>query len=246
MKVLISKKTGNYYYYKEESNQDFHCKEGFIKKEELISDKSRVFTDNTKREFIMFDATSFDLVNKYKRGPQIITTKDLGYIVSRSGISKESFIVEAGGGSGAATIFFASVARKVHSYEIKEDHCTIIKKNLDFTNTQNVELFCDNLVDKIEIEEQDINLLFLDMPNPCEVLSKDLSKVKLGNYIVCYVPSISQVQEISNLAQNRDDLYLEEVSEIILRHWRVWERVSRPEFRKEIDHTAFLVFIRKV
>jgi tRNA (adenine57-N1/adenine58-N1)-methyltransferase len=243
MKVLISKKTGNYYYYK--TKGDFHCKEGYIKEEELNSDKSRIFTENTKREFISFEANSYDLTKKFKRGPQIITAKDLGYIVARSRINKESFIVEAGGGSGAATTFFSGIAKKVHCYEIKEEHCKIIEKNLEFTKSSNVELFCNNLADKIE-NEKDVDLLFLDMPNPCEVLEKDLSAVKLGRYIVCYVPSISQIQEITKLISEREDLYLEEISEVILRHWRVWERVARPEHRKEIDHTAFLVFIRKV
>ena len=74
-----------------------------------------------------------------------------------------------------------------------------------------------------------IDVLFLDMPNPCEVLEKDLSGVKRGGYIVCYVPSISQIQEITKLVEKDDGLYFEEISEVILRHWRVWDRVSRPE-----------------
>ena len=43
MKVLISQKTGRYYYYNEEG--DYHCKEGLIKEEDLKSGKSRVFSN---------------------------------------------------------------------------------------------------------------------------------------------------------------------------------------------------------
>lgn len=243
MKVLISKKTGNYNYYN--GIGDFHCKEGFIKEDELKSGKSKVIIENTNREFLICEANSYDLVKKYKRGPQVILAKDLGYIISRTRINKNSFVVEAGGGSGVATTFFAGIANSVYSYEIKEEHCKIIKKNLEFTKTENVDLFNEDLAEKVE-SLKDVDLLFLDMPTPCDVLEKDLSCVKSGQYIVCYVPSITQIQEITKLLATREELYLEEISEVILRHWRVWERVARPEHRKEVDHTAFLVFIRKI
>jgi tRNA (adenine57-N1/adenine58-N1)-methyltransferase len=246
MKVLISKKTGIYYYFNENTNADFHTKEGFIKLDELLSNKKRVFTDNTQIEFIKFDANLNDMKKKFKRGPQIITPKDLGYIIARTGINRNSFIVEAGGGSGAGTSFFASIAKKVHTYEIREDFCKIVEKNLKFANIDNVELFCGNLADFVEKEKDGIDMLFLDMPNPREILEKDLSKVKLGNYIVCYVPSITQVIDVAELVYGRDDLYLEEVSETNLRYWKVKERVVRPEFKKDVDHSAFLIFIRKV
>lgn len=243
MKVLISKKTGIYYYYKE-GNGDFHCKEGFVKKEELESDKI-IVVSNTNREFIMFDGNKFDLTQKFKRGPQLITPKDLGYVAARCYLGKTDFVVEAGSGSGAATCFFANIVKKVNSYEIKEDHLKIAKKNVETMGLDNVEFFNIDLAENIE-NEKDIDLLFLDMPEPNSVLSKKLDCVKRGAYIVCYVPSISQIQEITKLTSERDDLYFEEISEVILRHWKVWERVSRPEHRKEIDHTVFLVFIRKI
>ncbi|MCA9495619.1 MAG: methyltransferase domain-containing protein [Nanoarchaeota archaeon] len=242
MKVLISKKTGKYYYYN--GSEDYHCKEGLIKKEELESGRSTVIS-NTEREFYIFEANLYDRSRKITRGPQLITEKDLGYIVARSRMNKDSIVVEAGAGSGAATAFFASIAKEVHSYEIREDHAKIVEKNLNLLNLNNVKLTVGDLLEEIK-NEKEIDLLFLDMPDPQEVLNSDLSGVKSGAYIVCYVPSISQIQEITKVAGEKEDLYFEEISEVILRHWRVWERVSRPEHRKEIDHTAFLVFIRKI
>jgi len=243
MKILISKKTGIFYYY---IKDDFHCKEGMILKEELNSDKHLVLS-NTKREFLVFDANNYDEKQKLKRGPQIILPKDLGYIASRTGITKNSFIIEAGGGSGAATIFFAQIAKKVHTYEIVEDHFKLIEKNLKIMQIENVKVILGDLKEYIETEEKDVDMLFLDMPEPLIILEKNLSVLKSGSYIVCYIPSISQVQTISNYLKTKEnELYLEEITEVILRHWKVNDRVSRPEHRKEIDHTAFLVFIRKI
>lgn len=242
MKVLISKKTGNYYYINPEN--DYHCKEGVISKEDLNSGE-KVIKAHTDKEFLIFDSNLYDRKKKMKRGPQIILEKDLGYIIARSGIGKKSFIVEAGGGSGGATIFFANIADKVHTYEIREDHCTIINKNVEMFELDNVKVINADLATEIS-KEKDIDLLFLDMPDPNMILENDLDTVKSGSYIVCYVPSISQIQEITKLVAKREDLYLEEITEVILRHWRIWENVSRPEHRKDIDHTAFLVFIRKI
>ena len=242
MKVLISKKTGIFYYY---IKDDFHCKEGTILKEELSSNKTLVMS-NTNREFLVFDANNYDKKQKIKRGPQIILAKDLGYIASRTAVTKDSFIVEAGGGSGAATIFFAQIAKKVHTYEIIEDHFKLIERNLKYMEIENAKVTLGDLAQHIE-NEKEVDLLFLDMPEPVSILEKNLSCVKSGAYIVCYVPSISQIQNISNYIKTKEnEFYLEEITEVILRHWKVNDRISRPEHRKEIDHTAFLVFIRKI
>ena len=245
MKILISLKTGIYYYYKEQQNQDFHSKEGVVKKEDILSGNTKV-TAHTGREFMVFEANDYDYSQKIKRGPQLITPKDLGYIAARCGISKNSHIVEAGGGSGGATIFFSKIAKTVKTYEIKSEHVEIIKKNIEMTKCDNVELILGDLCEHIENEKENIDLLFLDMPEPSEVIKKDLSKVKSGQYIVCYLPSITQIAEVVKTCSDKKDLYFEEITEVILRHWRVTDKVARPEFRKEIDHTAFLMFIRKI
>lgn len=242
MKVLVSKKTGRFYYIN--PTEDYHCKEGVILKSQLESGE-KLINSNMNREFLIFDANEYDHSQKIKRGPQIITSKDLGYILARTRINKNSFVVEAGGGSGGATTFFASIVDKIHTYEIVKDHFKIINKNIKRLNLTNVEVFNEDLANKIE-QEKEIDMLFLDMPEPNMILEKDLNGIKSGKYIVCYVPSISQIQEITKLIATRQDLYLEEITEVILRHWRIWERISRPEHKKEIDHTAFLVFIRKV
>lgn len=242
MKVLISKKTGLYYYYT--GIGDYHCKEGVIKKIDIDSGE-KIVKSNINREFLVFNANEYDITKKYKRGPQLINPKDLGYIIARSGISKHSLVIDAGSGSGAACSFFANFVKKVISYDIREDHTLIAKNNSKLHSLDNIEFKVGNLADDVE-KLKDIDLLFLDMPNPVEILEKNLEGVKSGSYIICYVPSISQIQEITNSIASKDNLYLEEISEVILRHWRVWEKISRPEHRKEIDHTAFLVFIRKI
>lgn len=245
MLVLISRKTNRIYYYMINSDSDYHCKEGVIKKEDLLNTDTNTVYSNLSREFLKFKASESDYAQKIKRGPQIITSKDLGYIIARTRVNKNSKIVEAGGGSGGATMFFASIVNSVHTYEIVEDHFNIIKYNLNKHNINNVNLTLGDLSEHIE-NESDIDLLFLDMPEPKLILEKNLNSIKNGKFIVCYLPSISQIINLYSHILSRDDLYLEEVSEVSIRNWKITNKISRPEHKKEIDHTAFLVFIRKV
>ncbi|NQZ84536.1 MAG: methyltransferase domain-containing protein [Nanoarchaeales archaeon] len=243
MKVLISRKTGNYYYYN--GIGEYHCKEGFLTEEQLHSGEN-ILINSKQREFLIFEANKHDEFQKIKRGPQIITEKDLGYIIARSGIDKTSHIVEAGGGSGGATTFFGRICKSVHTYEIREDHCKIIETNLKKFELDNVELTLGDLAEHIEtIDKDSLDLLFLDMPEPNMVLEKNLDALKSGRYVICYLPNVSQLLEVAKLIAEKQHLYIEEVTEVQTRHWRIWERVSRPEFRSDQDFTAFLMFLRK-
>ncbi len=244
MKLLISKKTGLHYII-DEKNGDYHCKEGTIKNEDLIDDNINIVKSSTGREFFKTQVNKTDEMSRIKRGPQIIMAKDIGYILSRTGIDRNSKIVEAGGGSGAATLFLSRFVKELHTYELNEDNIKIIEYNLRRNNVDNVKLTHGDLIDYIDGEDN-IDLVFLDMPEPWVITNKNLLGLKKGGYVVCYVPSVTQILEIVKYVFERDDFYLEEVSEVILRHWRVKERVARPEHRKETDHTAFLVFVRKL
>lgn len=242
MKFLISLKTGLTYY--TDCLKDYHTKEGFITKEDLLS--GQINAKSSKGvDFLIFDCNNYDLSKNIKRGPQIILAKDLGYIASRGGLDKNYTILEAGSGSGAATIFFSKLCKKVISYEINEKHYEITKKNIELLGLDNVDLNYGDLAQNIsKINEYD--LLFLDMPEPLQIIKSGYLGLRKGSYIVVYLPSISQIVElVSYIISDVNDLYVEEVSEVILRNWKINSRVSRPEHRKETDHTAFLVFIRK-
>jgi tRNA (adenine57-N1/adenine58-N1)-methyltransferase catalytic subunit len=248
MLILISKKTNNFYYIKNEE-QDFHCKEGFIKTEHLKDEKLEKVKSNTGIEFYKFNSNNYDLHKKIKRGPQIITIKDLGYIIARCGINKNSTILEAGGGSGSGTIFFSNICKEIKTYEIREENFKLIKKNIEKFNPEikNCEIILGDLLEKIEEEKNNYDILFLDMPSSHLILEKNLNGVvKKGGFICLYLPSIFQIETLYKTIENNDNYFIEEISETILRKWKIKHKISHPENKKEIDHTAFLVFIRKV
>jgi len=235
IKVIIDKKGRRYI----NKGEDFFTKSGVIKKEDILTKK--VVKSSKGETFVVTNTNFYDYFTKIKRGPQIISPKDLGYVIARTGLNKNSIVVEAGSGSGAATIIFASIGKKVYSYEIREEHLKLAKKNVSKFNLENVEFFNKDVENFIH---EDINLLFLDLPNPIKVLDSKFKGLKNGSFIVSYLPTISQVERLRDFCESKKEkFFIEEVSEILKREWNYEKNKVRPK-TEMLGHTAFLVFIR--
>jgi tRNA (adenine57-N1/adenine58-N1)-methyltransferase catalytic subunit len=232
MKVLMNKKKR----YLIDGKGDFHCTEGGIKKSEFKKKKAMT---NTGVEFSVFDPFFIDLYSKLKRSAQIIPLKDIGMIISSCGIGKESKVLEAGAGSGGLTLFLGNIAKKVVSYEIREDHHKIVKKNLDKFGLKNVSL---KLGDVQDCKLKNFDVVILDMPQPWDRLGV-VDNLKQGGFLVCYLPCITQVM---NLVESVKGLVVLDVLEMIQREWVVEGRKVRPDSNQSISHSAFLVFMRKI
>jgi len=81
-----------------------------------------------------------DKYKKIKRGAQILTPKDIGYIITTTGINKKSVVLDAGSGSGALACFLAAIAKKVITYEIREDFIKIVKENKKKLGLKNLKI----------------------------------------------------------------------------------------------------------
>ncbi|MBT6044641.1 tRNA (adenine-N1)-methyltransferase, partial [Candidatus Woesearchaeota archaeon] len=93
------------------------------------------------------------------------------------------------------------------------------------------------------IDEPNLDLITLDLPDPENILKHAESSLNSGAYLVCYLPSITQVQSIIK-ASKKYNFILEKAIETIEREWVVQDRICRPK-HQILGHTAFLVFFRK-
>ncbi len=241
-KVLITKQGRKFYV--QDAEHDLHTQYGFIKKEDIKKAKNgSVLLTNTNKELFIFEPFFADLYRKIKRDAQIIPLKDIGLIVSETGINKESRVLDAGSGSGALACFLASVAKEVITYEIREDFIEIVNKNIDFLNLKNIKIKKINIFDNVE--EKNIDVVTLDVPEPWKALESCSKAMKPGGFLVSYSPSVPQVADFVNaLRKNENFVYLK-TSEIIEREWEVEERKVRPK-SQGIGHSGFLSFARKV
>jgi len=239
-RILITKE-GKRYFVKDIS-KDYHMEYGFISKADLKKKQGQVKT-NTGTELGIFEPSFSDLYRKIKRGPQIIARKDIGLIMAETGIGKNSIILDSGAGSGALCCYLANYAKKVTAYEIREDFLNISKYNAEFLGLKNLTIKNKDIYQGID--EKNLDLITLDLPEPWNVVEHASKALKSGGYLVSYSPTIPQAMDFANAILERKDFAIIKTSEVIEREWEMEGRKVRPKSRM-IGHTGFLTFARKI
>ncbi len=236
MKKVIIDEKGNRYYW---SSGDLHTYLGLIKEDDL-KNKTGKIKSHINKEFLIFEANFIDKLEKLKRGPAIITKKDIGYIIASTGVHRNSKIVDAGTGSGFLTSFLGRITPNITTYEKNPEFLDIAKKNFK-------ELGLDIKIKSRDIyegiDEKNLDLIVLDLPEPWRVIDHAKKSLRNGSFLVAYLPTISQVIELVKNAENK--FILEKVVELIEREWYVEGLKVRPKSQM-IAHTAFLVFLRNI
>lgn len=230
-KILIERKTGHKFLVKE--LEDFHTNCGLIPKEEL---SKKIAVSNTGVEFIVLEPQFSDLWEQLKRGPQIMIQKDIGLILAKTGVNRDSIVVDAGGGSGSLCLSLANVCKEITVYETNSEHFQILAKNVELLGLLNIHLKPENIYERFT--EKDIDLITLDLPEPWLV---DTSGLKLGGHLVVYLPNLIQVKQFVDSTK----LKVLEVIELMERKWKISGKIMRPEFEM-LGHTGFLIFCRKL
>ena len=183
-KVVIS--SGGDIFYVRKDDKSFHTRKGVV-------DLSKDSVTLAGEEFFILDPAFVDQYHNILRVAQIPPSKDMGIIIAETGINKSSSVVEAGAGSGGLTCFLASIAKKVSSYEIRDDYFDVVKKNLDFLGIKNVSL---KNSDFNKAKEKDQDVVILDMPAPWECFTTASKILKRGGFLVLYLPCITQVTHL--------------------------------------------------
>jgi len=237
-KILIEKRSGKTYFI-DDTKYDFHCNEGMVRKQDL--ERGGVVKTNKGYEFYVLDANFIDTYKRIKRGPQIITLKDIGFIVAETGVNKDSVVLDAGTGSGALACFLAHIVKKVISYEIRKEFIKIAKENKKLLGLKNLEIKNKDVYKGIK--ERNLDLIVLDLKEPWKV--KDLDKaLKVGGFLVVYTPQITQAMRVVKEMKKQNFVYLKTI-ELFEREWVIKGKIVRPR-SIVIPHTGFISFFRKI
>ncbi|MBI2671162.1 methyltransferase domain-containing protein [Candidatus Woesearchaeota archaeon] len=220
--------------------KDMHTQYGYIKEAILKKSKNGKIKTHLGKELIVMDALFLDNLEKIKRGPAIILPKDIGLILTLTSIDKNSIVLDAGTGCGVLASFLGRFCKKVYSYERNPEFFKLAKENLKNLNIKNVILKNNDVYESID--EKNIELIVLDLPEPWKALNNVKKALKSSRYLVCYLPTINQVAE---LLENSKDFMHERTLELIYREWQTDITKLRPK-SQIIGHTGFLVFLRKI
>ena len=203
--------------------------------------------DNLSFDFLgskcsLIDYSLADVHSTLRRGPQIISPKDIAWIIYKSGLSTGDVVVEAGSGSASLTVALAqSVAPdgKVFTFESNSKHVGIAKFNIDMSPWKNLVEFCEEELDE-NTTSIEASVVILDLPNPQNLVAWSRKSLKLGGLLICYLPTINQVEALLSELDLWSDV---EIVETMQRSWRPKLSALRPESTM-LGHTGFIVSAR--
>jgi tRNA (adenine57-N1/adenine58-N1)-methyltransferase catalytic subunit len=237
VKVLEGKK-----YFVEDITKDYHCADGVISKTDLQKENGQIKTTKGK-EFYIFKASFMDSYKGIKKLAQTIPLKDLGYILSETGISRESIIVDTGSGSGGSACLLARYAKKVYTYDINELNLEQTRKNVAYFGLKNVIVRKANAYEKLPIKNAD--MILLDLPEPWKAIGPADKTLKVGGLIVAYCPQITQAQTFVNELLKLHNYIQVKSVEVVERDWKIEGQIVRPRSLSNI-HSGFITIMRKI
>jgi tRNA (adenine57-N1/adenine58-N1)-methyltransferase len=238
MYLLIDEKDRRYLV---KGDKDVHTNYGVIKAEQFKEENvGTIIESHQAHKYKLIRPNILDYMEKAKRGPQAMTPKDCAMISAFSGIGPGSRVLEAGAGSGVLSMYLANLISPatLTSYEIREDFAKIAQGNFEKFGITNVEIKMKNIYEGID--EKDLDLVSLDLPEPWRAIEPAKGALKIGGYISSYSPSIEQNKKFCDAL---GDCFTHETLETIQRDWDM--EVVRP-FSRMIAHTGFITIARLV
>lgn len=244
MKIIADKKNRKYVIH----NTEFHTEKGVISQEDIINAKvGDVLETHMGKKYTVIEPNINDYIDLMKRNCSILLPQDLGLITGFTGIGYGSKIVESGTGAGSSLLFFANIVGPdghVSSYEIREDFVKIIKENISGTDFKNITLYNQDVTEGFKEEDNSIDLVFLDLPKPGEVIEDAYRILKTGGFIAVYTPYVEQFQ-IVNKVLGKSGFKNIKIREGNVRELEIKKNKTRPNSRMA-GHTGYITFARKL
>ena len=230
------------HYFIEDTSKEFSTKYGQIKPSELKKKDGSKIKSTTDKDYFIFSPRFIDFYKRIRRYAQIIPLKDIGLIISTTGIGKDSIVLEAGAGSGGFSCFVAGFVKKVISYDIEDESIATVKENIKRLGIKNIEIKKINIYENSE-DKGDIFLL--DVPEPWNAVENASKSINPGGFLIIYTPSVNQMQQAMNKVKDFEGLMPIKTVELIEREWKISGNIVRPTSRSNV-HSGFISFIRKI
>lgn len=244
-RIILIDERGRKYLVKAE-RRHLHTDLGVVDLSEAINqDPGARLKSHVGKEFILLRPRIIDYLQKLHRVPQIMLPKDAAQIVAYTGVEPGDFVVDAGVGSGSLAIFLGNLVRpngRVVSYEVREDFARVAEKNISMAGLGDIVTV--KLKDIYEgIDEREVDLVTLDLPQPERVLPHAEQALKPGGHLVTFAPCVEHLQRLYRELPNYRFVHCKTI-ECLVREFEVKPSCTRPKTRM-IAHTGYLTFARR-
>lgn len=243
MKMILDER-GKKYVLK--PGEEFQSDLGIIKSDVLdsaqVGDEVKSHLDHT---FKIIKPNINDFIDIMDRRCSILIQKDIGQVLAHTGLGAGSRVVDAGTGAGAIALNFGNVVGpdgEVFTYEIREDFSEVARKNIERFGITNITVKNKDI--KEGIDEDNIDLIFLDLPKPFEIFEEVHESLNLGGWLVVYAPYIDQAETSYRIAKKLG-FYNIDIIETLERGLEVRPQGVRPKTRM-VGHSGYLMFARKL
>ena len=243
MKMILDER-GKKYVLK--PGEEFQSDLGIIKADVLdsaqVGDEVKSHLDHT---FKIMKPNINDFIDIMDRRCSILIQKDIGQVLAHTGLGAGSRVVDAGTGAGAIALNFGNVVGpdgEVFTYEIREDFSEVARKNIERFGIKNITVKNKDI--KEGIDEDNIDLIFLDLPKPFEIFEEVHESLNLGGWLVVYAPYIDQAETSYRIAKKLG-FYNIDIIETLERGLEVRPQGVRPKTRM-VGHSGYLMFARKL
>lgn len=188
-----------------------------------------------------------DFILTMPRGAQVVYPKDIGPMLHWGDVRPGLVVLEAGTGSGALTMALVQAVGpggRVVSVERRADHLAHARRT--------IERFFAGMPANLALREGDVSDLlaevapdrvFLDLPEPWEVVPEAAVHMADGGVLTAYLPTVPQVQQLHTALRHSRRFGDVSSFEILLREWNAEGRSVRPASQM-VGHTGFITTAR--
>jgi len=212
----------------------------------LENDYGDVVKTNRGSKVYLFSPGIVENIKFMERQTQVMYPKDIGYIVLYLDVKNGDRVIDVGLGSGSmcgALARMVGSTGKVYAYERREDFARVAERNLARWNVlDRVVIRCRDLGDGFE--EEEIDALFLDLPDPWEHIKTCWGALRGGGRIAIACPTAGKVIKTLQ-ALEESPFFKTEVWETLIREYKNSPQSFRPVDRM-IAHTTYILFSRKI
>jgi tRNA (adenine57-N1/adenine58-N1)-methyltransferase len=228
----------------------WHTTKGVVNFDDLIGGPDgQVVVSAAGMEFLAFRPTMREHTVSMKRGAQVIYPKDAGQILTETDIFPGARVLEAGGGSGALSIFILRAIGSegvLYSYEQRGDFAQIARNNIEaFFGGQHPAFH--QIVGSLNdaILDAPVDRAVLDMLAPWECVDTVGKVLEPGGILCCYVATATQMGLTADTLRCHGSFTEPEIVEISIRGWHAEGLAIRPGHTTS-GHTGFLMFTRRL